>query len=148
MEVLMSVFSDFLQRLALEAVPLLVPFIIALLIAQTRRAWAAVIKEQPDVAYYLSRAAQIAVVAAEQAGIAGIIDDKKKYALEVAERWLVENKITIDLHLIDAAIEAAVYEQLTANKLRELQYPALLSDPTQGTGRSSSPWVDVNSGIA
>ena len=45
-----------------------------------------------------------------------MIKDKKVYAFDIAERWLELHGIKIDLDLIDAAIEAAVYEKFNAGK--------------------------------
>lgn len=58
--------------------------------------------------------ARMAVLAAEQLGITGAIDDKKSYAITVAERMLAERGIKVDLDALDAAIEAAVAEELNA----------------------------------
>jgi len=67
----------------------------------------------------LEEAAVFAVMAAEQAGAAELIKDKKVYAFDIAERWLELRGIKIDLDLIDAAIEAAVYEKFNAGKTSE-----------------------------
>jgi biotin operon repressor len=48
------------------------------------------------------------VDAAEQAGINTIIEDKKKYALDLAEKFLAAQGIVVDLDIVAAAIEAAV----------------------------------------
>ena len=64
----------------------------------------------------LAEAAKVAVTAAEQAGAAKLISDKKVYAMDIAERWLAEHGVHLDFELIDAAIEAAVYEQFNTDK--------------------------------
>lgn len=56
--------------------------------------------------------ARMAVLAAEQLGLTGVIDDKKSYAITVAERMLAERGIKVDIDALDAAIEAAVAEEL------------------------------------
>lgn len=66
----------------------------------------------PDVFDQVTYIADRAVHAAEQAGAAKLITDKKAYALEIAEGWLAKQNIKIDLHLIDAAIEAAVWREI------------------------------------
>jgi len=58
----------------------------------------------------IEEAAVFAVQAAEQAGAAELIKDKKEYAIQIAEAWLEANHITTDIDLIDAAIEKAVLE--------------------------------------
>jgi len=68
-----------------------------------------------ELSFALREAARIAVLAAEQSGLAKLIEDttlaKKRYALDIAERYLHERGFDIDLDLIAAAIEAAVKEQ-------------------------------------
>lgn len=61
--------------------------------------------------------AEIAVKAAEQAKLGGWVEDKKAYAINMCEAWLKSRGITIELDAIEAAIEAAVYEQFTKDKL-------------------------------
>lgn len=114
----MDFLSDFLQRLALAVIPILAVVLVPLIIAQTRKLWAQAKDANGDIAYAVEQAALLAVKAAEQSGIAGQVADKKAYALTVAEGWLKAQGITVDLHLIDAAIEAAVYEQLTVAKTK------------------------------
>jgi hypothetical protein len=106
--------SDFLQNLVLAAVPIVVPFVIALLVAKIRLAW---LQVDPNITYVLVQAAEFAVTAAEQAGASQYIKDKKAYALEIAQAWLDANKIKVDLALIDAAIESAVYNEFNKEKI-------------------------------
>ena len=60
-------------------------------------------------------AVRIAVMAAEQSGLAKLIDDtataKKAYACEVAEQYLRRYNITVDLDVLLAMIEAEVFKQ-------------------------------------
>jgi len=60
---------------------------------------------------------QTAVFAAEQAGLSGFITDKKEYALTIAEKWMAEKGLSIDMHVLDALIEAAVYAELNRDKV-------------------------------
>jgi len=66
-------------------------------------------------AWAIPEAARIAVLAAEQSGLAGLIlneaEVKKRYAIEVAEGYLQQYHIDVDLDVISALIEAAVIEQ-------------------------------------
>jgi pilus assembly protein Flp/PilA len=73
--------------------------------------------------------ADMAVQAAEQAKLSGYIADKKQYALEFCAKWLASRGLTIDLVLINVAIEAAVMEIFNKEK------PALkLKQTSSGQG--------------
>lgn len=61
--------------------------------------------------WILDNVIEIAVKAAEQLYKSGDGAEKKAYALSVAEQWLEKYNITIDLHVLEAAIEAAVFDQ-------------------------------------
>lgn len=52
----------------------------------------------------------VAVRSAEQLGESN--EDKKRMAIRVAEEWLVTRGIRLDLNALDAAVEAAVYQEL------------------------------------
>lgn len=54
--------------------------------------------------------AELVVKAAEQAKLAGLIEDKKEYAIRTAEAWLEKEGIKVDLDILDSAIEAAVFK--------------------------------------
>ena len=113
----MDILSKFVEALLLALAPLLASLAAAWLLAAARKAWADYRAAEPGKAYWIEEIASIAVRAAEQAGLAGYIENKKDYALHIAERWLAAKGLRIDLELIDAAIEAAVWEEL--NKDRE-----------------------------
>lgn len=105
----MEVISKFLESFLLALAPVLASLFAAWLALQVKKVWAQLKEANPDVAYWLAEAAQMAVAAAEQSQLAGLISDKKAYALEIAEKYLKENyNVDIDLHLIEAAIEAEV----------------------------------------
>lgn len=114
--------SEFLQSLLIAILPVLASMLVAVLGAQFKLLWAKAKSYNPDMTDMLEWAARIAVHAAEQAGAAELITDKKAYALDVAEKWLATKGLQIDLDLLDAAIEAAVYEEI--NKDKFLPYPA------------------------
>ena len=109
--------NKILETIIMVLVPILIPVLVAYLAALTRKTWAQAKQAQPDLTYYLEQAASFAIAAAEQLKLAGIITDKKLYALQVAEDYLTAKGVTIDLHLIDAAIEAAVWHELNQPKL-------------------------------
>jgi len=62
--------------------------------------------------------AGIAVNAAEQAKAAGWIEDKKIYAIGFCEKWLSSRGMNVDLDAIEAAVEAAVYEEFNKSPLQ------------------------------
>ena len=65
--------------------------------------------------YAIEQAASLAVTAAEQSGIAGLLEgvysDKKAYACEWAERYLAQYGIVVDLDVLAGLIEAEVLNQ-------------------------------------
>ena len=91
--------------------PTLAVTIVAAVVGFTKKEWALFKAAQPTVADQLAVYARIAVQAAEQAGVAELVDDKKKYALDIAARWLDQSGLKgIDLNLIEAEIERQVGE--------------------------------------
>lgn len=111
---------DWLATLGVETAKALLPVLIAALVGMaaswTKAQLAKAKSYAPDAVDELAWIAERAVQAAEQAGLAGLINGKKAYALECAEGWLAAKNINIDLHLIDAAIEAAVYTEINKGK--------------------------------
>jgi hypothetical protein len=82
-----------------------------------RKQWSLFKATQPTLADQLSFYAKIAVEAAEQAGLAKIVTDKKEYAIDIVIRWLDANGLNgVDVELIAAEIERQV---------REMQLPKL-----------------------
>lgn len=93
----------------------LIVFVVALigLLAWYARAWLQEKLSNEQYSFVLWLAA-MAVQAAEQYG--GSAEEKKRQALAVAERWLEERGLKLDLNSLDAAIEAAVFSELTKHK--------------------------------
>lgn len=60
--------------------------------------------------WLLDNAVMIAVKAAEQIYESGDGKAKKEYAISVAESWLAKRHLTMDLNALEAAIEAAVFD--------------------------------------
>ena len=110
--------SDLLQKVLEVVLPFLATALTGWAYAQMKLAWGKFQNTKPDIARFLEVAADFAVAAAEQMNLAGLIDDKKSYALQVAEDWLALKGLKIDLHLLEAAIEAAV---LAANQEKEMR---------------------------
>lgn len=107
-----AVLSTFVQIFLLLAAPPLVVAALVWLIAKSKASWQEFKYFQPDIARELERGARWAVMAAEQAGLSKQIKDKKEYAITILEGYLALKGMTVDLHLIDAAIEAAVGTEL------------------------------------
>lgn len=70
----------------------------------------------------LMAVASMAVMAAEQAGLAGLVSDKKAAAIDFAEALLADRGMTVDLNALDAAIEAAVADELNRPAINESSY--------------------------
>ena len=68
-------------------------------------------------------ASTIAVQAAEQSGLAGLIvnagQEKKRYAIEAMQNLLTARGIHLDVGAIESAIEAAVLTQINATPAEE-----------------------------
>mgnify|MGYP001164783793 CR=1 FL=1 len=115
----MEILSRVLEAILIAVLPVLFASLAGFLVAKAKLLWAQAKEWNPEVTDLAERAAHFAVVAAEQAGAAKLIEDKKTYALGIAELWLKERDITIDLKLLDAAIEKAVLEAFKPEKLGE-----------------------------
>jgi hypothetical protein len=102
--------GNVLTALLLTIISTMVPATIKFLQAQATLQLAKAKDFQPNLTDWLEDCARFAVKAAEQGGLTGLIEDKKQYALSVAEAWLNAKGIEIDCHLLDAAIEKAVLD--------------------------------------
>ena len=111
-----KVLFDFLNLFLQAVLPVLAAALAGWLYSQARLAWQKFQNARPDTADAIQWAAEIAVRAAEQANLGGLIDDKKHYALQFAQRWLELKKIPIDLEALDGAIEAAVWSEINADQ--------------------------------
>lgn len=99
--------SEFWVKLVneiLQTVLLIVlPTLAVLLVRWIKQEWKRM--HLPDwVTFY----AEVAVQAAEQAGIAELIQDKKKYAIGALQAFLDAHGVKLDAAALDAAIEDAV----------------------------------------
>lgn len=113
--------SEVLQTLILASIPVLIPILISMAIAYWRKV-SAEIQEKAPVTYQALRiVASIAVQAAEQLAMAGVIQEKKQYAIEQVKLLLEQQGIKMDIESISVAIEAAVLEEFNRHKL-EAQY--------------------------
>jgi len=77
--------------------------------------------------------ARTAVMAAEQAGLNGLVEDKKEYALNLVQNMLKEKGLQVDVSAIDAAIESAVATELNGRVIDQLSYEKSQSVATEPT---------------
>ena len=112
------ILSSMLQSVLAYILPILAVSLVSFLIAKAKEAWEKAKDWNPSVTRLLEESVHVAVQAAEQAGAAGLITDKRAYAFDVAEKWLKARGVSIDIDLIYAAIEAAVYQEF--NKPKEI----------------------------
>jgi hypothetical protein len=128
-----AVFADFISRFLSATLSVAASALVGLGIAFVRLQWKKFEAAQPDLADTLEWIARTAVAAAEQAGAAGLILDKKDYAVEVSEMWLRAKGMPIDLDMVDAAIEAAVYNEINRNKEERIEISKVVANlkPTE-----------------
>lgn len=108
----MDVLSKFVESFLVALAPVLASLVVAWVSLQVKAMWAKFKEKNPEISYYLEQAAQMAVIAAEQANLSGLAIEKKEYALAIAEKYLEETLgLQIDLDLIAAAIEAEVFKR-------------------------------------
>jgi len=100
--------SQFLQNVLMSVGVATAVSLIGVAVALAKKLWAEAKESQPDLFTEIERVAIMVVDAAEQAGIGAIIEDKKQWALDLAEKFLALNGIVVDLDMVAAAIEAAV----------------------------------------
>jgi hypothetical protein len=116
-----TIVVNVINAILMIALPTLVVAVIAAVVGWTRKEWALFKAAQPGLADQLAMYVKIAVEAAEQAGLAQLVSDKKAYALEIATRWLAQKRLNgIDVELIEAEIERQV---------REMNKPQLNDSP-------------------
>ncbi len=106
--------SMFLQQVALDMLPVLAALAAAALIALTKKLWAQAKEAYPQATDQLEWAAGIAVKAAEQAGGIELAEEKKDFAVQFVQDWLTSKGLKIDVSLISAAVEAAVWDEFNS----------------------------------
>lgn len=77
--------------------------------------------------------ARTAVLAAEQAGLNGVIEDKKEAAIQMAQAMLSDRGLKVDLTALDAAIEAAVADELNRPEIEAASITRATDSP-EGAG--------------
>lgn len=105
-----------LQAVMLAAIPILVKYVVDWLKAKAED-----VKKNmdSDLLWKLEQAASIVVKAAEQMKIAGLIEDKKDYALGALKKLLESRGIHLDVALLEAAIEAAVNSEFSKEPVKK-----------------------------
>lgn len=102
------------QEVLVYLLPILTVQVAVWLLGLIRKQWTELKQKNPNLAYWLEEGAQIAVKAAEQGKVAELIEDKKKYAVDWLTKFLAEKGMSVDVALIEGAIEAAVHDVFTA----------------------------------
>jgi hypothetical protein len=124
------VWKEFVSVFAQEFLSIVLP-VLASLLAGLVIAWISKVvneikgKMDDRFIWVFDEAVRVAVLAAEQAELAGYIANKKAYAIDIAQRYLESRGFKIDLALLSDRIEAAVMEQF--NK-RLLEKSAVVED--------------------
>lgn len=112
----MNEFVDLLQEFVFNLMVIALPIISAFLVAALRaliKKWLAELEaNKPQLHWYLLQAAEVAVAAAEKMDASEFIEDKKQYAIEIAQSWLdAHGWDEVDIDVLEAAIEAEVLKQ-------------------------------------
>ena len=110
-----------LQDVVVLAVSAIAPALFALIVVLIRKKFAEFKNLYPDYGYLIEQAASFAVKAAEQSNFAGLIEDKKEYAIGVAQEYLNAHKVKIDVAVIEAAIESAIYSEMNKERIAEVK---------------------------
>jgi len=110
-DVWMEFLSKVVQGILLAIAPVLAAYVTSWVIAKARMMWAAFKAENNNYAFILEELAHIVVKAAEQSEMAEHITEKKDYAVQTLQLWMEAQGYNVDLAVIEAAIEAAVYDE-------------------------------------
>ena len=101
--------SEFITKFALALIPVVVPLVVAKVFQLWAKGKQALTEWNPTLAYVLEAGAKMVVSAAEQAGAAALIADKKEYAINALQNYLDAHGFkNLDISVLDAAIEDAV----------------------------------------
>jgi hypothetical protein len=120
MNLLMQCASVVLNAVLAVALPYLLIEVIKWVRAKKSEAFARVSNEQRQM---IEQAVRTAVLAAEQLGLAGKVEDKFRYAWHVADGWLMDRGLNIDADMLESAIEAAVFSEFNWGKKPALPEP-------------------------
>lgn len=107
----MPVIVSVVNAILFAALPALAVALIAAVVGWTRKQVALIKITKPQLFTEVERYAKIAVAAAEQAGAADLIANKKEYAVDIVAQWLMEAGWgAVNVNLIAAEIERQVRE--------------------------------------
>lgn len=107
----MPVVVGIVNAILMTLLPVLAAALIAAVVGWTRKEFALLKQAQPQLCAQMEMYAKIAVAAAEQAGAADIISDKKEYAIDIVSGWLEQTGWGgVNVNLIAAEIERQVRE--------------------------------------
>lgn len=109
----MNLLSEVTQAVLEAALPILVGALTAWIIGKCRVVFKELKDANPELYEILRAVCSTAVQAAEQVYGSGKGQEKKAYALNVAEKYLSAKGIKLDLEIIDAYIESAVKDRKT-----------------------------------
>lgn len=104
----------FLQAVLAVAVPILATQLTRWALSKVAEARGAATEQQLMALDTITR---LAVQAAEQAKLGGFVQDKKVYAIGVAEGLLKQYGVKVDLTQLSSLIEAAVLDEFNRDKL-------------------------------
>jgi hypothetical protein len=107
----MNLFSEVMQAVLEVTLPILVGALAAWVVAKCKVVFKELKDENPELYEILTAVSSTAVQAAEQVYGGEKGQEKKAYALNVAEKYLSAKGINLDLDIIDAYIESAVKER-------------------------------------
>jgi LL-H family phage holin len=99
--------SELLQALVLAVLPVVAGYVALYLKKKTDAAYATL---SAETKYALGLVVKTAVFAAEQIYGNGKGEAKKAYAIAVVQKWVDKSGLKIDVSLIEAEIEEAVFE--------------------------------------
>lgn len=107
----------FLQGILNYIVPLLAIQVAGLLVVWITKVINDVkAKLTADQLVILQTAVDIGIKAAEQLKIKDALIDKKTEAIKIAQQYLTDHKVQVNIVTLDAMVEAAVYQAFNANK--------------------------------
>jgi hypothetical protein len=116
-------FWDFLNQFLLGALGILAPIVLGFVAAWLKSKRDAVRAGMTtDELYLLDSLSTVAVQAAEQAKLAGLIKEKKNYAVDIMVNYLTSRGVKIDLKAIDALIEAAVLREFGKSQNKSIGF--------------------------
>ncbi len=116
LEILNGVLAEVIEFVAYALIPFLAAIVMAWFKKMRAKLEAETSAQLADVIFIV---AKHAVLAAEQAGLLDAAIDKKDHAIEIAEKFLAEIGVDVDLDPVGDAVEAAVMDQF--NILKQIE---------------------------